>query len=161
MRNKKGERGFTLIELLVVIGIIALLSTLAVFSLNSARKKSRDAKRLADVRQIQTALELYYDDQKEYPSYSGVLGSQCLVNTITGFETSGTSACGSGAGIIYMGFVPSDPDNDSRTKYGYTATGSEVTSYEIRFRLEAPTAGLPGAQDICASPNGLGPCPTN
>ena len=53
------QRGFTLIELLVVIAIIGLLSTLAVVALNNARMKSRDAKRVSDVKQIQTALELY------------------------------------------------------------------------------------------------------
>ena len=51
MTNKKG---FTLIELLVVIAIIGLLSTLAVIALGSARQKSRDAKRLSDLKQVQT-----------------------------------------------------------------------------------------------------------
>ena len=59
MRNKKG---FTLIELLVVIAIIGLLATIAVVALNSARTSSRDAKRIADVRQVQTGLELYYNE---------------------------------------------------------------------------------------------------
>lgn len=46
------KKGFTLVELLVVIAIIALLSTLSVVALNSARAKSRDARRLSDIRQI-------------------------------------------------------------------------------------------------------------
>jgi prepilin-type N-terminal cleavage/methylation domain-containing protein len=54
-------KGFTLIELLVVIAIIGLLSTMAVYAINVARMKSRDARRLADMRQIQTALNLYHD----------------------------------------------------------------------------------------------------
>ena len=48
----KQRKGFTLIELLVVIAIIALLSTLAVVALNNAREKSRDAKRVSDIKQI-------------------------------------------------------------------------------------------------------------
>ena len=63
----KKARGFTLIELLVVIAIIGLLSTLAVVALNSAREKARDAKRVADVRQIQTALELFFNTNSGYP----------------------------------------------------------------------------------------------
>ncbi|MFH0856720.1 MAG: prepilin-type N-terminal cleavage/methylation domain-containing protein, partial [bacterium] len=64
---KYNRKGFTLIELLVVIAIIGLLSTLAVVSLNTARAKARDARRISDVKQIQTALELYYNDKGAYP----------------------------------------------------------------------------------------------
>ncbi|MBI3231963.1 MAG: type II secretion system protein [Candidatus Doudnabacteria bacterium] len=66
LRNKN-EKGFTLIELLVVIAIIGLLASVVLLALNSARAKSRDAKRLADVRQIASAMELYYNDISTYP----------------------------------------------------------------------------------------------
>lgn len=60
-------RGFTLIELLVVIAIIGILSSVVLASLNSARSKARDARRKADMKQIQLALELYYDSNGSYP----------------------------------------------------------------------------------------------
>ena len=63
MYNKNYKKGFTLIELLVVIAIIGMLSSVVLASLNSARAKGRDAKRLADLRAIATALELYYNDK--------------------------------------------------------------------------------------------------
>ncbi|HYC80068.1 MAG TPA: type II secretion system protein [Candidatus Binatia bacterium] len=66
MKNIK-EKGFTLIELLVVIAIIGILSAVVLVSLNSARAKSRDARRLSDLRQIMTALEIYYNDNGAYP----------------------------------------------------------------------------------------------
>ncbi len=64
---KQNQKGFTLIELLVVIAIIGLLASVVLLALNSARKKSRDARRVADARQIATALELYYDGNNGYP----------------------------------------------------------------------------------------------
>jgi len=62
------KRGFTLIELLVVIAIIGILSSVVLASLNDARQKSRDAKRIADIRQTQLALELYFDSNGSYPT---------------------------------------------------------------------------------------------
>ncbi len=87
------KKGFTLIELLVVIAIIALLSTLAVVALGSARKKANDAKRVSDIKQVQTALELFYTDKNSYPTTTasgitlGDTGVACL-NT-SGFGTTG------------------------------------------------------------------------
>jgi prepilin-type N-terminal cleavage/methylation domain-containing protein len=62
------KKGFTLIELLVVISIIGLLSAVVLASLASARTKARDARRIADIKQIQTAVELYYDSYGQYPT---------------------------------------------------------------------------------------------
>ncbi len=69
MRYKNS--GFTLIELLVVISIISLLSSIVLTSVNSARAKARDARRIADFKQIQLALELFYDQAGRYPSANG------------------------------------------------------------------------------------------
>lgn len=62
------SRGFTLIELLVVVAIIGLLSSVILASLNGARKKGRDARRLSDLKQLQVAMELYYSEQAT-PAY--------------------------------------------------------------------------------------------
>ena len=64
---QRTNRGFTLIELLVVIAIIGILSSVVLSSLNSARGKARDAKRKSELKQLQTALELYYSDNSAYP----------------------------------------------------------------------------------------------
>ncbi len=61
------QAAFTLIELLVVIAIIGLLSTISIIALNQARSKARDARRVADMHQLQTAIEMYYDQYGDYP----------------------------------------------------------------------------------------------
>lgn len=68
MFKLENKKGFTLIELLVVIAIIGLLATLSIVALNSAREKAQIARRMADMRQIMTALELYRDTYGVYPS---------------------------------------------------------------------------------------------
>lgn len=67
-RNQNQNKGFTLIELLVVITIIALLSSVVMIALMSAREKARDAKRLGDMTQMNNAFELYFASFKGYPS---------------------------------------------------------------------------------------------
>ncbi len=142
----KTKNGFTLIELLVVIAIIALLSTLAVVALSSARQKSRDAKRLADMKQISTSLELYFNDQGSYPVASGlVLGgasAKCL--GAGGYAASGCTT------PIYMGTVPLNPTPGG---VDYTFTGASTT-YTINFSLEGASGGFAlGAHT--ATQNGL------
>jgi len=90
---KKNKQGFTLIELLVVIAIIGLLSTLSIIALNQARARSRNARRLADIRQIQTALEMYYNDQNYYPT--------AVSSAVPSPIASGTT--------VYMNIVPKPP----------------------------------------------------
>lgn len=70
-QNLKNGEGFTLIELLVVVAIIALLTSVALISFMSARQKGRDSKRLSDLVQLNTALELYYSTYKGYPTVAG------------------------------------------------------------------------------------------
>ncbi len=138
------KKGFTLIELLVVIAIIGLLSTLAVVALNSARSKARDAKRIADIKQVQTALELFFNDQGSYPAATATLGSGSYV--CLGTAGWGTAGC---AGA-YMGLVPAAPTPG--VDYVYTSAG--VDAYSITFTLEGTTGGLPaGAQT--ASQDGI------
>ena len=127
MKNKKG---FTLIELLVVIAIIGLLSTLAVVSLNSARSKARDARRTSDIRQIQTALDMYYNDQGEYPTEASVVN---LGSTADSTLSSTNGFAATAAGTPYMASVPGDPQSTDQ-EYEYTSV--DGSTYTIDFTLE-------------------------
>ncbi|MFH1822681.1 MAG: type II secretion system protein [Patescibacteria group bacterium] len=66
-KRKVAKSGFTLIELMIVISIIGLITSIAVYAYNNARIKARDSKRVADITQIQKALDLYYLDYNTYP----------------------------------------------------------------------------------------------
>lgn len=132
MLNKKG---FTLIELLVVIAIIALLSTLAVVVLSSTRKQANDAVRLSDIKEVRTALELYYTDKNSYPTTtnSGIMLGE--VNTVC-LNVGGFS--GSGCATPYMPQIPRGPG--SETNYRYRST--DGTSYVIESYLEKGAGNL-------------------
>ena len=64
------QRGFTLIEILIVVAIIGILSSVILIGLGSARARARDARRIADLREVQNALELYYSKVGRYPDAS-------------------------------------------------------------------------------------------
>jgi prepilin-type N-terminal cleavage/methylation domain-containing protein len=120
LRNKE-QKGFTLIELLVVIAIIGLLASVVLLALNSARQKSRDAKRLADVRQIASALELYYNDNNAYPPSLAALSPTWLQSLPT---------------------FPTPTDGCTTASYSYTAAASNASTYQLVFCVSAPTGGV-------------------
>jgi prepilin-type N-terminal cleavage/methylation domain-containing protein len=112
--KKSNARGFTLIELLVVIAIIGILASIVLASLNSARLKGRDARRLADVDAIKKAVELYYSDHNAYPP---TLSTANLV-------TPG-----------YISVVPTDPSTGAAYLYAGLG-GATCTSYHLGATLE-------------------------
>jgi len=105
--------GFTLIELLVVIAIIGILASVVLASLNTARRKSRDARRVADIKQIQLALELYFD--------AAVGGSVNYPATLSALAPT---------------YLPNVPDEPLGTPYNFTSC---VTAYHLAAALEEST----------------------
>ena len=70
---RKNSSAFTLIELLVVIAIIGMLATMITLVVSPVRAKARDARRQADIKQIMTALEIYYSVNSQYPVSGGAM----------------------------------------------------------------------------------------
>ena len=100
-KNTVKQQGFTLIELLVVIAIIGILSSVVLASLNSARAKARDAKRISNMKQMQIALELYFDENGSYP------GTASWVHDCSG--NSSWSDLFDSALSLYLPKAPNDP----------------------------------------------------
>lgn len=117
------SRGFTLIELLVVIAIIGILSAVILISLNDGRASARDARRIADLRQTQLALELYYNDFGVYP-----VASYFWPGDANGHTASGEDAYIPGLSPDYMPVLPQEPLGGQHGSYGYfyhSPTGEE------------------------------------
>ncbi len=108
-RNKKDfSSAFTLIELLVVIAVIALLASIILIALGKSRSKARDAQRRADLVQMATALELYYNVNGSYPSTSKNVESVSAACGTVG-TTSGASGYIPNLAPTYIGTLPVDP----------------------------------------------------
>jgi len=139
------KKGFTLIELLVVIAIIGLLASIILVSLNSARQKARDTRRISDLRQVALGLELYYDNNNNaYPSVTGCTQANWQGTMTTALQ--GT----------YMSNVPLDPLNNATYFYAYSSNG---TKYVLKARLEntantALNTDVDGDALSCTTANG-------
>lgn len=99
----KNKGGFTLIELLVVISILAILTALLLPNLVGIRERGRDSRRKSELRELSSALRLYYNDYQSYPASSS--------DTIMGCGADGDAACSVGnsfvaGGNTYMQEVP-------------------------------------------------------
>jgi len=153
----KNKKGFTLIELLVVIAIIGLLSTLAVVALTSARQKARDSKRVSDMKQLQTAMELLFSSNNSYT----------IAATCTAPKAVSDAACA--IGTAFTDYLPNaatmkDPSTGATTplctaasavicQYAFTTTPGDTT-YKVNFYLESKTGDLAaGVHEV--SPAGL------
>ncbi|MEI7620521.1 MAG: FISUMP domain-containing protein [Candidatus Falkowbacteria bacterium] len=140
------KTAFTLIELLVVIAIIGILATISVLALSNARAKSRDAKRVGDIKQVSTALELFFNDNNRYPTLD-----EWSTGQIYSTSSAGTST--------YMQIIPSAPTpsdgacNDNQNLVNYTPA-VDGSSYSISFCLGNTTGTLtPGPK--CLTPGGI------
>jgi type II secretion system protein G len=107
------RRGFTLIELVIVISILAILAGILVPRVTNHMQGARDARRLADVKAIRSAVEQFYMDRGVFPaantngSYGGwdVSHDGDFIQELLNYG--------------YLDEVPADPLNDATYHYRY------------------------------------------
>jgi type II secretory pathway pseudopilin PulG len=162
------QKRINLIEILVVIAVIGLIGTLAAVAVSSARANSRDAVRLSNVRQMQSALEDFFVARNAYPASTEVVAlgfglAGCL--TTTGFQT-GCDPTTEGVLVravppaISTGLSGLSSCGGAANAYCYFPFG-EDSSYVIQFELEHTISLAKLNKGLnCATPEGMtaGPC---
>lgn len=115
-------------ELLVVISIIGLLSSVLLVAVNSARVKSRDVKRKADLAQFQKALEMYYYDNNQYPPSGGAASPNAS-------WSNSADASWTALGALlkpYASSLPKDPkENNNAAEWGQS--GYHFSYYSLGY----------------------------
>jgi prepilin-type N-terminal cleavage/methylation domain-containing protein len=126
-------RAFTLVELMVAIAIIVLLTGIIMTNLVSSKSKSRDAKRISDLGQIQLALELYFDRCKQYPALPPP-----ATPTPNPLNVAAANNCPTGSNITLGSFIskiPTPPSNATFYDYAVNPSGPP-TDYVLHVTLE-------------------------
>jgi len=132
MNVYKKSGGFTLLELLIAIIIFAVLSAMISGSFFLSLKKGRDSRRKTDLEQIQKAIEMFYEDQKAYPSFDIFATSNLKL-----CQTKIASDCGTEK--TYMQKIPNDPFTNKT--YAYVSSSNQT--YGLYACLENTEQVLP------------------
>ena len=150
------KKGFTLIELMITVSLIAILSAILLQVINptALRSKTRDQQRIADLKRIQSALELYFADNRVYPvgGWLVITSSDVLSNKLT----------------LYMDTVPLDPlyagstanagpcgSGTTNRRYNYWSDGADyvlTAQMEISTSItSSPCTSIPKVISTCGS----------
>ena len=157
------KTGFTLIELMVVIAIIGILSTILYASFDVAKSQSRDKVRMASLKELQLAIELYKAQNGVYPTRGcGNVGDFVGPGPTPGGSAGGFESCARyiiGLDPDFIPALPSDPrfENEPGRGFYYRSNG---TSYKLMLLNVAESIKVAGyVDDFARCPASVaGPC---
>lgn len=150
----RNNKGFTLIELLVVIAVISMLASVVMNYLASARAKGNDTGKIQSLKQVLTAVNMYYGDYGYYPTTGTVL----------------TTANSKNGGQPYIISMPNEVSYTGLTKAGATCNNvatlcdffhlalplSENTQAILKRDADYNSAGIKGKSDNCTGNDAVG-----
>ncbi len=117
----KLNSGFTLLELIIVMVIIAILASAIWGNFFTSLTKSRDSKRKQDLDLIAKSLDIYYNDNKTYPTSLPDPGNPFFNPVVTG--------------VLYMQKIPADPSYPDAT-YCYPTIAEGSNAFKLYAKLE-------------------------
>lgn len=122
--KQKDSKGFTIVELLIVIVVIGILAAITIVAFNGVQTKARDSERAAEVKSLQTALEMYKAENDVYPLHAG------------GSDNSGYQMIALESLLVpkYLAALPREPNSTATYQYVRDTGG---LGYGIRVQYES------------------------
>ncbi|HLP86932.1 MAG TPA: type II secretion system protein [Candidatus Paceibacterota bacterium] len=152
MRGINLNKGFTLIELLVVVAVIGVLSAIVISSINTAKMRNRDAKRISDVKALQVAIEMAKTDGISPPQVYNHTGSGIFNYLVPNYISA--IPVENGATYRYPYYYYCNVNNQGPGNACHNDT--DPYTYAIYFGIETTTSLGPGAV-YCSTSMGIFP----
>ncbi len=129
--QKKHDRGFTIVELLIVIVVIGILAAITIVAFNGTQARGRDAGRIAKIKSIAKAIELYNTDNGRYPPILDGRGTE----SVCGSPTDNWGHCDRNKILADMlaPYITIDPvslSNATQSNYHYHYTSQDSDNYQ-------------------------------